>query len=158
MDGNLQEQEAGAHPTWVSTSPTCGGLRFWAPSRMRLGRRPRAPQPGRMATSTLAAVGDDTFAADVLASPAPVLVDFTASWCPPCRAMEPVLEQLAAARDDLRVVQLDVDAHPATAARHGILSMPTFVLFREGEPVLRLVGARPLRRLERELAEALEQG
>ncbi len=111
-----------------------------------------------MPSTTLTGVGDATFAADVLAAPQPVLVDFTASWCPPCRAMDPVLEELAAARDDLRVVQVDVDAHPATASRYGVRSMPTFLLFRDGAPVLRLVGARPRRRLERELAEALAQG
>ncbi len=108
-----------------------------------------------MATTSLPAVTDAAFADEVLASAAPVLVDFTASWCPPCRVMEPVLQELAAARDDVRVVQLDVDAHQATAARSGVLSMPTFVLFRDGQEILRMTGARPRRRLERELDEAL---
>ena len=101
------------------------------------------------------AVTDDEFAAEVLESERPVLVDFTAAWCPPCRVMKPVLAELAAERPDLRVVQLDVDAHQRTAAEYGVLSMPTFILFRDGREVQRLVGARPRRRLEAELAQAL---
>jgi thioredoxin 1 len=102
-------------------------------------------------------VTDDAFAAEVLESERPVLVDFTASWCPPCRVMKPVLAELAAERDDLRVVSLDVDTDQRTAAEYGVLSMPTFILFRDGREVQRLVGARPRRRLEAELAEVLEQ-
>lgn len=108
-----------------------------------------------MPTATVPVVDDAHFAAEVLESELPVLVDFTAAWCPPCRLMAPVLAELAAERDDLRIVQVDVDRDPQTAARHGILSMPTFVLFRGGVPVLRLVGARPAGRLRRELAEVL---
>jgi thioredoxin 1 len=100
-------------------------------------------------------VTDDAFAAEVLESERPVLVDFTAAWCPPCRVMKPVLAELAEERDDLRVVQLDVDEHQRTAAEYGVLSMPTFILFRDGREVQRLVGARPRRRLEAELAEVL---
>jgi thioredoxin 1 len=100
-------------------------------------------------------VTDDGFAAEVLESERPVLVDFTAAWCPPCRVMKPVLSELAAERDDLRIVQLDVDEHQRTAAEYGVLSMPTFILFRDGREVQRLVGARPRRRLEAELAEVL---
>ena len=100
-------------------------------------------------------VTDDAFAAEVLESELPVLVDFTAAWCPPCRVMKPVLAELAAERDDLRVVQLDVDADQRTAAEYGVLSMPTFILFRGGREVQRLVGARPRRRLDAELAEVL---
>ena len=100
-------------------------------------------------------VTDDAFAAEVLESERPVLVDFTAAWCPPCRVMKPVLAEFAAERDDLRVVQLDVDAEQRTAAEYGVLSMPTFILFRDGREVQRLVGARPRRRLEEELAQVL---
>ena len=82
----------------------------------------------------------------------PVLVDFTAAWCPPCRVMKPVLTELAAEREDLKIVQLDVDADQRTAAEYGVLSMPTFILFKDGREVQRLVGARPKRRLEAELA------
>lgn len=103
----------------------------------------------------ISTVNDDVFTAEVLESEQPVLVDFTASWCPPCRVMKPVLAELAAERDDLRVVQLDVDADQRTAAEYGVLAMPTFILFRDGREVQRLVGARPRRRLEAELAEVL---
>ena len=103
----------------------------------------------------ISTVTDDVFAAEVLESERPVLVDFTASWCPPCRVMAPVLAELAAERDDMRIVQLDVDADQRTAAEYGVLSMPTFILFRDGREVQRLVGARPRRRLEAELAEVL---
>jgi thioredoxin 1 len=100
-------------------------------------------------------VSDDTFTAEVLESEQPVLVDFWAAWCPPCRVMHPVLAALAADRDDLRVVEVDAEANVATAARYGVLAMPTFLLFRGGEEVLRLVGSRPRKRLEAELDAAL---
>ena len=100
-------------------------------------------------------VTDDSFTAEVLESEQPVLVDFWAAWCPPCRVMHPVLAELAADRDDLRVVKMDAEANVATAARHGVLAMPTFLLFRNGEEALRLVGSRPRRRLEAELDAAL---
>jgi thioredoxin 1 len=108
-----------------------------------------------MPTSALPAVTGDTFTADVLESERPVLVDFTAVWCAPCRVMAPVLDALAGERDDVRFVTVDVDAEPELAARHEVLSAPTFVLFRAGAPVLRLVGSRPRRRLERELDAVL---
>jgi thioredoxin 1 len=108
-------------------------------------------------TTTVHATTDDRFTADVLEADRPVLVDFTAAWCPPCRLMKPVLAELAAERDDLGVVQIDVDEHQRTAAAFGVLSMPTFVLFRDGAEILRLVGARPKARLARELTEALAE-
>lgn len=108
-----------------------------------------------MPTTTVPQITRDHFDAEVLESPTPVLVDFWAAWCAPCRVMHPILDELAAERDDLRVVSVDVEAQPELAARYGVLSMPTFVLFRHGEPVLRLVGSRPKRRLQAELAEVL---
>jgi thioredoxin 1 len=98
---------------------------------------------------------DDAFTAEVLESDTPVLVDFTAAWCPPCRVMKPILAEVDAERDDVRVVTIDVDDNQATAARYGVLSMPTFMLFRGGAPVLTLVGSRPRRKLEAELNAVL---
>ena len=100
-------------------------------------------------------VTDATFTAEVLESETPVLVDFTAAWCPPCRAMNPILDEIAADRDDLRIVKLDVDENQAVAAQYSVLSMPTFMLFRDGRPVSTLIGARPGKRLEAELDELL---
>ena len=103
-------------------------------------------------TQTVPVVDEAHFTAEVLESELPVVVDFTAAWCPPCRLMSPILEELAAERDDVRFVQVDVDADPAIAQRYGVMSMPTFVVFRNGAPVQTLVGARPRRRFEADLA------
>ena len=95
-------------------------------------------------SASLPATSDATFADDVLAGATPVLVDFTADWCPPCKMIAPVLAQIAAENADrLRVVALDVDANPATAARYNVLGMPTLALFVRGELVTTVVGARP---------------
>ncbi|MER7705638.1 thioredoxin [Kitasatospora sp. NPDC097605] len=102
------------------------------------------------------AVTDETFAAEVLEAEGPVLVDFTADWCPPCRQMVPVLAEIA--REEahrLTVVSLDVDHNPQTQAAYGVLSMPTLMLFRGGEPVKSVVGARAKVRLLRELEDVL---
>jgi thioredoxin 1 len=102
------------------------------------------------------AVTDSTFAAEVLAAPGPVLVDFTADWCAPCRMVAPVLAEIAHERQGLlKVVTLDVDRNPETQAAYGVLSMPTLMVFRGGEPVKSLVGARPKRRLLQELADVM---
>jgi thioredoxin 1 len=94
---------------------------------------------------------DARFTTDVLESETPVVVDFHAAWCPPCRVMSPILAELASERPDVRFVKVDVDSNVETAVRYGVLSMPTFMVFRDGSPVLRLVGARPKRRLVAEL-------
>ena len=100
-------------------------------------------------------VTDDTFQAEVLESELPVVVDFWAAWCGPCRVMSPILEEIAAERDDLRVVKLDTETNLETAARYGVMAMPTFMLFRDGAPVQQLVGSRPKRRLLEELSATL---
>ncbi len=107
-------------------------------------------------TTSVAETTDGLFAADVLASPLPVLVDFTAAWCPPCRMIAPVLAAVAAERGgELKVVSLDVGRNPRTTAAYGVLSMPTLMLFRAGEPVRTWGGARPKARLLAELADVL---
>jgi thioredoxin 1 len=95
-------------------------------------------------------VTDDTFAEEVLAAGRPVVVDFWAPWCGPCKAIEPALEEL-----ELDVVKLDIDANPATAAKFGVLSIPTVILFAGGEPRETVVGARPKKHFEKRFAEYL---
>lgn len=94
------------------------------------------------ATADLLAVTDADFEKEVIASPVPVLVEFTASWCPPCRMMLPVLTQLAAERAGaLKVLTMDVESNPRTQSDYSVLAMPTLIGFRGGEPVTSLVGA-----------------
>ncbi|MGY1770054.1 thioredoxin family protein [Blastococcus sp. SYSU D00813] len=102
---------------------------------------------------------DAAFAADVLASAVPVLVEFTASWCPPCRMIAPVLARIAEEQAGrMRVVALDVDENPETTRRHRVMGMPTLALFVRGELVATVVGARPqamiMQALEPHLAAA----
>jgi thioredoxin 1 len=97
-------------------------------------------------------ITDDNFVAEVLESDRPVVVDFDAPWCGPCRVMTPILEELASERDDIRFVKLDVDSNQTTVARYGVMSMPTFMVFDGGEPVLTLIGSRPKRKLAEELS------
>jgi thioredoxin 1 len=101
---------------------------------------------------------DAAFAADVLASPVPVLVEFTAAWCPPCRMVAPVLEQIATdERDRLRVVALDVDTSPETTLKYQVMGMPTLALFVNGEVVSRILGARSRTAILREFGPHLDE-
>ncbi|MFD7082002.1 thioredoxin [Streptomyces sp. NPDC059918] len=103
----------------------------------------------------VAEVTDQDFGVQVLAERGrPVLVEFTADWCGPCRQLAPVLSAIAAEEAErLKVVQIDADNNPATVVRYGVLSMPTLLVFRDGEPVKQMVGARAKRKLLQELEE-----
>jgi thioredoxin 1 len=87
-------------------------------------------------------VTDESFAADVLQAGKPVVVDFWAPWCGPCKAIAPALEELAATTDAVDFVKLDIDANPETASRYGVLSIPTVILFEGGEPRESVFGPR----------------
>jgi thioredoxin len=100
-------------------------------------------------------VTDISFQADVLESDKPVLVDFWAPWCGPCRVVAPVLEEIAAERDDMRIVKLNVDENQQTAANYQVLSIPTLILFKDGQVAKTVIGAYPKKRLESELAPVL---
>jgi thioredoxin 1 len=95
---------------------------------------------------------EETFEREVIESEKPVLVDFWAEWCGPCHMVAPVLDQIAAERgDELRLVKVNIDEQPAIARRFGIMSIPTMVLFRGGEPAAAALGAQPKGALERAL-------
>jgi thioredoxin 1 len=105
---------------------------------------------------TLNDVTDTSFQAEVLEADTPILVDFWAPWCGPCRVVGPVLEEIAAEKGDaLQIVKLNIDENPQTAAAFDVLSIPTMILFKGGQPVKRVVGAYPKRKLEAELEPAL---
>jgi len=107
-------------------------------------------------TGKLPDVTDANFQSEVLESETPVLVDFWAPWCGPCRVVHPILEEIQSEREsELRIVSLNVDDNQQTAARYEVLSIPTLILFRGGAETKRIVGALPKRRLEAELEPAL---
>ncbi len=101
-------------------------------------------------------VSDDNFQAEVLENEQPVLVDFWAPWCGPCRVIAPSLEEIADEQSDqLRIVKLNVDDNQQTAAQYGVMSIPTMIVFKHGQPAKTIVGAYPKRKLEAELEPVL---
>lgn len=102
-----------------------------------------------MASKQLTPLDDNNFAATIKNSPTPVLVDFGAAWCPPCRAIEPHVEALAKDfQGRLAVHTMDTDVNQATAAKYGIRGLPTLILFKNGLPVAQLLGAVPRSKLD----------
>ena len=104
---------------------------------------------------TFTDVTDANFQAEVLEAEQPTLVDFWAPWCGPCRVVAPVLEEIASEQANLRVVKLNVDENQQTAAKYGVLSIPTMILFKNGQVAKKIIGAYPKKRLEAELEPVL---
>jgi thioredoxin 1 len=101
------------------------------------------------------AVTEATFDEEVLAADKPVIVDFWAEWCGPCHAVAPVLDRIVAEREDeLKLVKVNIDEQPELAQRYGIASIPTMILFEDGEPKKAAIGAQPKGSLERQLGLA----
>jgi len=89
------------------------------------------------------AVTDASFEDDVLKSGKPVLLDFWAQWCGPCKMIGPVLEEISNERDDIIIAKMDIDANPEVPTRFGVRSIPTILIFKDGEPVATTMGAKP---------------
>ncbi len=100
-------------------------------------------------------VTDTNFQAEVIESETPVLVDFWAPWCGPCRVVAPVLEEIAQEREDLRIVKLNVDDNQQTAARYQVMSIPTLILFNHGQVATKIIGAKRKPQLLAEIEPAL---
>ena len=100
-------------------------------------------------------VTDSNFQAEVLESETAVLVDFWAPWCGPCRVIAPSLEEINDERDDLRIVKLNVDENQQTAATYDVMSIPTLIVFKNGEIAKKIIGALPKKRLVEELEPAI---
>jgi thioredoxin len=122
-----------------------------------LSAKSTQPQdPGAIpVTGKLRDVTDANFKSEVLEAEGPVLVDFWAPWCGPCRVVHPVLEEIDGEREDLKILSLNVDENQQTAAQYEVLSIPTMILFKDGAIAKKVVGAMPKRRLEAELEPAL---
>lgn len=94
----------------------------------------------------------DNFEKEVLKSDLPVLVDFTATWCPPCKILTPIIEELAKElKSKAKIVKLDIDGHQALAQKYGVMSVPTMIIFKDGKETKRIIGLRTKEELKKEL-------
>jgi thioredoxin 1 len=105
-----------------------------------------------MATIT---VTDETFEAEVLNADKPVVLDFWAQWCGPCKMIGPVLEEISGERDDVIIAKMDIDANPETPTKFGVRSIPTLLIFKGGESVATTMGAKPKAQLSQWIDSAL---
>ena len=101
-----------------------------------------------MSHEKIVEITNDNFESEVLASDKPVLVDFWAEWCGPCRMVAPTLDRIAESKDDVKIAKLNVDDEQALAMKYGVQSIPTFILFKNGEATDRMMGAMPLNAFE----------
>lgn len=138
--------------------PFLNGITSHSAIRARLVWRQLMAEEVKMSDFDLFEVTSANFDEEVLKSQVPVIVDFWAEWCAPCRMMPPLLRDIVAEHDeDIRVGKLNVDDHSEIAARFGVVSIPTVVLFQNGEPVKQVVGALSKEMLVRELGLKSEQ-
>jgi thioredoxin len=110
----------------------------------------------RVASTRMREITDETFEAEVLQAAGPVVVDFWAPWCGPCRAIAPILEQLDAEQQRIEFTKVNIDENPAYASRFGVLSIPTVILFENGEAQETIIGACPRSRFEHAWARWLD--
>ncbi len=106
-------------------------------------------------SAQISTLDEHTFEEEVKSSEAPVLVDFWAEWCGPCKQIAPILEELAEEQENLRIAKVNVDDNPELAMKFNVMSIPTLIVFSDGEPAKRLVGAKPKAALLEELGEFL---
>jgi len=123
--------------------PARHGALFFAPGEEALATKP-------------VAISDRTFDSEVLKSGTPVLVDFWATWCPPCKMIAPMLEEIALEKDGkLKIAKLDADHNPDSVQKFGVMSLPTLILFKNGAEVSRVVGYRSKNQLVQQLEKAI---
>lgn len=108
-----------------------------------------------MADKATVTVTDKSFADEVLGSDKPVLVDFWATWCGPCKMVAPVLEEIASEHTEITIAKMDIDANPGIPREYQIMSIPTMILFSDGKPVKQIVGAKPKAAILEDLADYL---
>jgi thioredoxin 1 len=114
------------------------------------------PRQQRGAPMAVGKVSDTTFDTEVLKASGPVVVDFWAEWCGPCRMIAPALEEIAGSLGDkVKIVKLNVDESPATATKYGIQSIPTLMIFKNGQMASRQIGAAPKQKLEQWITAAV---